>query len=161
MDRAEAISRLRSARVGRMATVRPDGGPHVVPVVFVVVEGSDRLQAFWAVDHKPKRSTTVQRIRNIRANPRVELVVDRYDEDWRELWWVRASGTARVIEDVDERAFAVTALVGKYPPYIDAAPAGDVVEIEIDHVTWWSAEGVVEARPHRDDWGPRPSADPG
>jgi PPOX class probable F420-dependent enzyme len=139
MDRAEAIGRLRSGRVGRLATVRPDGTPHVVPVVFAVVEDGDRLRAFWAVDHKPKRSTTVQRIRNIQTNPNVELVVDSYDEDWRELWWVRASGTARVIEDADERAFAVAALVGKYPPYVDTAPAGDVVEIEIDRVTWWSA----------------------
>lgn len=109
-----------------------------MPVVFVAVEDGDRLRAFWAVDHKPKRSPTVQRIRNIQADPHVELVVDSYDEDWRELWWVRASGVARVIADPAERRIAVAELAGKYPPYVDTPPAGDVVEIEIDHLTWWS-----------------------
>src|SRR5918911_4927121 len=89
-----AISRLREARVGRMATVRPDGTPHVVPFVFALVSlhGGD-LRLYWAVDHKPKRPRippgSLRRLENLRVNPAVEVVVDEYDDDWTALWWVR------------------------------------------------------------------------
>jgi nitroimidazol reductase NimA-like FMN-containing flavoprotein (pyridoxamine 5'-phosphate oxidase superfamily) len=34
VTRSDAIARAREARVGRMATVTGEGGPHVVPFVF-------------------------------------------------------------------------------------------------------------------------------
>jgi hypothetical protein len=72
---SDAIARAREARVGRMATVTGEGGPHVVPFVFVLVgEGSD-LRAFWAVDRKPKRGPRLKRIENLAANPALEFVV--------------------------------------------------------------------------------------
>lgn len=140
MTRDEAIARIRGARVGRLATVRPDGSPHVVPFVFALVgdgEGDDLL-AYWAVDAKPKKRGAIQRIENIEANPAVEFVVDGYDEDWAGLWWVRATGRARVVSS-GERRRALTALSDKYPQYRAAAPVGAVVAIEIDRVTSWFA----------------------
>lgn len=140
MTRDEAIARIRGARVGRLATVRPDGSPHVVPFVFALVgdgEGDDLL-AYWAVDAKPKKRGAIQRIENIEANPAVEFVVDGYDEDWAGLWWVRATGRARVVSS-GERRRALTALSDKYPQYKTAPPIGDVVAIEIDRVTRWFA----------------------
>ena len=95
MDGDEAWDRVRTARVGRMATVSPRTGRMSIPFVFVLVEHGDARVAYWAVDHKPKRSTDLQRIRNLQANPAVEFVVDGYEEDWERLWWVRCSGTAR------------------------------------------------------------------
>jgi PPOX class probable F420-dependent enzyme len=136
MDTDEAVARLRSARVGRLATVRPDGRPHVVPLVFALVEGSP-LTAYWAVDAKPKRSLDLQRVRNLGANPAVELVVDGYDEDWGRLWWVRASGTGRPVDDTAERTRALAALRQKYPQYEEAPPDGPVFAIEIDAVKAW------------------------
>jgi subtilisin family serine protease len=53
---------------------------------------------YSAVDHKPKRTTALRRLANVAANPRVALLVDHYDEDWTRLWWVRADGTARVLD---------------------------------------------------------------
>jgi PPOX class probable F420-dependent enzyme len=126
--------RLQGARVGRLATADAGGIPHVVPVVFAVVGRT----LYWAVDQKPKRSRRLKRLDNIRANPNVEVVVDRYEEDWARLWWVRASGTARVVDDPDERGRALAALVAKYEPYRQALPEGPVVAIDVTRVTSWS-----------------------
>ena len=57
-----------------------------------------------AIDHKPKRSMNLKRLRNIADNPRVSLLVDSYDDDWSQLWWVRADGVAAVLEEDTERA---------------------------------------------------------
>jgi PPOX class probable F420-dependent enzyme len=142
MDRDEAVARLGRARVGRLATVRPDGRPHVVPVVFAVIHGEDGLRAYWAVDSKRKRSHDLQRLRNIAVNPVVELLADGYDEDWSQLWWVRASGPSRTVEDPNERATALAGLVAKYPQYQGGPPDGPVVAIEITRVHGWDALSV-------------------
>ena len=92
MERAEAIRRLSASKVGSIATVRPDGSPHVVPFVFAVSESGDGLVIYWCVDDKPKRNRELQRLVNIRAHPAVEIEVNSYDDDWTQLWWVRASG---------------------------------------------------------------------
>ncbi len=142
MDRDEALERLRSARVGRIATVTPEDRPHVIPFVFALLDPADgRPRAYWAVDRKPKRSERIQRLRNLDGNPSVEFVVDGYDEDWRALWWVRASGTGRVIDDASgERAVALEALATKYPRYASDPPPGPVVAIEIETISGWEAE---------------------
>jgi PPOX class probable F420-dependent enzyme len=141
VDRDEALERLRSARVGRIATVTPDGRPHVVPFVFAVVERDPSVLAYWAVDRKPKRAERLQRLRNLERNPAAEFVVDGYDEDWRALWWVRASGTGRVVDDASrERAAALDALASKYPRYASEPPPGPVVAIDIDRISGWRAE---------------------
>ena len=139
MDRDEALERLRSARVGRLATVTPDDRPHVVPFVFALVESAGVPRAYWTVDRKPKRSQRLQRLRNIEANPAVEFVVDGFDEDWRSLWWVRASGTGRVVGSDDERSHALGALRSKYPQYEAEPPDGAVVAIDIARISGWSA----------------------
>ena len=134
MDREEALRRLADARVGRLATADASGRPHVVPLVFAV----DGDTIVWAVDEKPKRTRELRRLANIATNPRVELVVDAYDEDWTTLWWVRAAGTALVVEGPDaDRAKEV--LAAKYPQYRDHPPAGPFVAIEIERLTGWAA----------------------
>ena len=128
-----ARKRLEEARVGRLATADSSGVPHVVPFTFVV----DGDTIYWVVDEKPKRSRDLKRLANIRANPNVEAVVDHYDEDWRELWWVRASGPARVVEDGEEARRAMGLLAEKYPQYRASPPQGPVVAIEVAHFRWW------------------------
>ena len=70
------------------------------------------------------------------ATPVACLVVDHYDEDWRQLWWIRLDGGARVLEAGAEREAALEALAGKYPQYVDARPPGAVVAVD---VTEWRA----------------------
>lgn len=137
MERDEALARLRSARVGRLATLTPEGTPHVVPFVFVVKEQGSATRLYWMVDEKPKRSRELQRLRNIEHQPAVELVVDEYDEDWSRLWWVRARGSARVVVEADERDAALGLLREKYSQYEGKDDPGLVVAIEVDAITGW------------------------
>jgi PPOX class probable F420-dependent enzyme len=140
VDRIEAVARLREGRVGRLATVSPEGRPHVVPFVFALVERGSALRAYWAVDRKPKRTTELARIRNLEGNAAVEFVVDGYAEDWTQLWWVRCSGSARVIADEAERRGALEALAAKYPQYELEPPDGPVVAIEVERIAGWRAD---------------------
>jgi PPOX class probable F420-dependent enzyme len=135
MDEEEALRRLAQARVGRLATCGADGVPHVVPFVFAV-EGRT---LYWAVDRKPKRSVRLKRLENIATNPNVSFVVDHYDEDWTELWWVRATGTARVVDAEEEHATALALLTAKFPQYAAEPPEGSVVAIVLQHVQGWEA----------------------
>src|SRR5712691_6011718 len=89
----EIRHRLKTASVARLATVGPDGRPHIVPITFASADGV----LFFAVDQKPKRTRNLQRLRNIAANPAVSVLVDHYDDDWFSLWWVRVDGTARIV----------------------------------------------------------------
>jgi PPOX class probable F420-dependent enzyme len=132
------LESVRAAPVARLATVRPDGRPHVVPVVFALVE--DRTLVF-AVDGKPKRSPQLQRLRNIAAHPAVSLVVDHYAADWTTLWWVRIDGIAEEVDDATRRAQYLTALAGKYPQYRTEPPRDAVVAVSISGTTAWSADG--------------------
>ena len=125
--------RVQEARVGRMATVRPDGSPHVVPIVYALDE--DRL--YSAVDEKPKTTPRLQRLRNIANEPRVEVLVDEYTDDWRRLWWVRLSGRARVLHDGPEHDAGWALLAAKYEQYRDATPEA-VMVVEIDRWKGWS-----------------------
>jgi PPOX class probable F420-dependent enzyme len=122
-----------------MATVRPDGRPHVVPFVFALVQDGHTVRLYWAVDDKRKRTPDVQRLRNLEHEAAVEIVVDDYDEDWERLWWVRASGTGRVVESGPEWVVAVRALRTKYAHYQAAPPAGPILAIDVASVSGWTA----------------------
>jgi len=135
MSEGEAWDRLRTARIGHMASVNPDGSPHVVPFVFAV---NDRT-IYWTVDAKPKRTRELKRLSNIRSNPHVEMVVDGYSEDWGTLWWVRARGVARILEPGKEWDRALTLLSEKYEQYEAGPPPGPVVAIDVTHVVDWEA----------------------
>ncbi|MGH8961265.1 MAG: TIGR03668 family PPOX class F420-dependent oxidoreductase [Jatrophihabitantaceae bacterium] len=130
MGREQARELFADARVARLATLTPDGRPHLVPVVFVVY-GS---RIYTAVDAKPKRTTALRRLANIRAEPRVSLLADHYSDDWSRLWWVRADGTARVLEDAPD---ALVLLAERYPQYRDQPPPGPVIAVEVQRWTGW------------------------
>lgn len=127
--------RFAGARVGHLATADAVATPHVVPVCFGLQDDT----IYFAVDAKPKRTTDLKRLRNIAANPRVSILVDHYEEDWRLLWWVRADGRARVVGDGDELERAIAILQRRYAQYHDAPPGGPVVAISIQRLSGWSA----------------------
>ena len=127
--------RVAISEVGTLATNGPDGRPHLVPFVFALK--GDIL--YWTVDQKPKRHTHLQRLRNIRRDPRVAVLVDTYTEDWARLWWVRMDGTARIVDDAEERARAINALRGKYVQYREQPLDGAVVAIDVERWLGWPA----------------------
>lgn len=137
LDAEEAWRRLASAAVGHLATADRAAVPHVVAAVFAL----DGDQLYTAVDAKPKRSANLRRIRNLRENPTAAFLVDVYDDDWSRLWWVRADGSARIIEDPDGLRGPVDLLAAKYPQYRASRPAGPVIALTITRVTGWNADG--------------------
>jgi PPOX class probable F420-dependent enzyme len=135
MDSQDMRRRIESAMVARLATIGRDGRPHIVPITFAPTE--DAL--YFAVDHKPKKSADLQRLRNIEANPTVSVLIDHYEDDWTRLWWVRVDGRARIVRDATEQERAINLLTRRYPQYRSARPAGPAVTIEIERMTGWSA----------------------
>jgi PPOX class probable F420-dependent enzyme len=134
MDVTDMRRRLAEAQVAHLATVGPGGRPHIVPITFAF----DGDAIYFAVDAKPKRTTDLQRLRNIEANPAVAVLIDHYDEDWTRLWWVRVDGHARVLRS-GRSDRAVDLLVDRYAQYRQARPSGPVVEISVDRMSGWSA----------------------
>jgi len=145
LEVADARRRFAGVRVARLATVSPDGRPHVVPFTFAL--GSRARGAgsgpedhiYSAVDAKPKSTTDLRRLRNIRANPRVAVLADHYEDDWDGLWWVRADGQAAILDDPVTMAPALALLAGRYPQYREHPPGGPVISIHVDRWTGWTA----------------------
>ena len=110
---------INAHRVARLATADKIGRPAVIPICYVF----DGTSFYSAIDQKPKRVDLkqLQRIRNIRVNPNVALVIDDYSENWSELVYVLVHGVAKIIEPNEslsvEQATAIAALRLKYEQY--------------------------------------------
>jgi PPOX class probable F420-dependent enzyme len=136
MTGAQARRRFALARVARLATADAQCRPHLVPMVFALA--GDTI--YSAVDSKPKRSTSLRRLANVAANPRVAVLADHYDDDWLNLWWVRADGTARVLDaHAPEGRDAIARLTQRYPQYRTQPPPGPVLAIDVERWSSWSA----------------------
>jgi PPOX class probable F420-dependent enzyme len=137
MEPSAARARFADARVARLATVRADGSPHLVPICFAL----DGDTLYSAVDHKPKRSRALQRLENIKANPSVTLLVDEYAEDWSKLWWIRADGIAHIANPgAQEHARATELLAARYAQYREAPELGQAIVVDITRWTGWKAK---------------------
>jgi PPOX class probable F420-dependent enzyme len=137
-----------AARHGVLATVRPNGLPRLVPICFVLAEDADddgRAVLYSPLDEKAKIEADprqLARVTDVQANAAVEVLVDRWSEDWSALGWIRLTGSAALLEPdlegIDEHLAAVGALRGKYPQYaaqsIETRP---MIRIAISRVARW------------------------
>jgi PPOX class probable F420-dependent enzyme len=133
---------INSHRVARLATADSAGHPAVVPICYVF----DGAAFYSIIDQKPKRvdHMELQRIRNIRANPNVALVIDDYSENWGDLIYVIVRGTAEILERgqcvSSEHEAVVAAMRSKYEQYrsmmIDGNP---IIKIVPTKVRSWSS----------------------
>jgi PPOX class probable F420-dependent enzyme len=129
----EARRRFAAARVARLASIDVHGRPHLVPIVFALAGET----IYSVVDAKPKRTTALRRLENVKVNPAVSLLADHYDEDWQQLWWARADGSARVLERAEPEARqAVGLLAERYP---QQRAVGPVLAIDVKSWRGWSA----------------------
>lgn len=105
---AKWIEYVKNQPVLRIATVGDDQIPHITPVWFAF-DGS----AFYiATDHHTRK------LRNIRKNKNVALVVDSYDpNNWDMVRGIIFKGTAELLEIPEETKKAKTLLKEKYPHY--------------------------------------------
>lgn len=133
MTAAEARRRFGAARVARLATADANGRPHLVPIVFALAGET----VYSVIDAKPKRGGPLRRLRNVRENPAVALLVDHYEEDWQALWWVRGEGRGRVLAaEEPEARRAVDLLLERYP---QQRAAGEVLAVDVERWSGWSA----------------------
>jgi PPOX class probable F420-dependent enzyme len=122
-----------------LATADKTGRPHVIPICFAL----DGKELYSPIDEKPKKAAPLRlkRIRNIRANPHVAVVIDRYDEDWRRLAYVLIVGKAKLLMRGARHKRAVRLLRKKYPQYkkmrLEERPM-----IQITPLQWKSWEAV-------------------
>lgn len=91
------------------------------------------------MDRKPKRSTELQRLRNIDLTGAVSVLADHFDEDWTRLWWARADGDAEVWRDAERCAPVLGLLREKYQQYVGEPPDGPVVALTVTRWSGWSA----------------------
>jgi PPOX class probable F420-dependent enzyme len=153
MERPAVISDAERAFVVAMrrailATESPEGRARLVPVCFVLMNEVDalgRALVYTPIDEKPKQSPdprTLARVRDLLVLPAATLVVDRWEEDWSRLGWVRLYGRGELLEpeprEVEEHAAAVAALRAKYPQYADhALDDRPVIKVAVDRVVSW------------------------
>jgi PPOX class probable F420-dependent enzyme len=154
LDVAACRSRFAAARHAYLATADAGGVPHLVPVTFVLLSAADGPadgeaadtgagapsgdEVVVAVDHKPKTTGDLKRLRNLTENPRVAFLADRYDDDWARLWWVRADGLATVEHGGQARAAALDALAARYPQYREHRPDGPLVRVRVTRWSGWA-----------------------
>jgi PPOX class probable F420-dependent enzyme len=141
---------LAEARQATMATMSAEGRPRLVPICFVAADGLDayrRLRLYTPLDEKPKRDADprrLARVRDLLILPEVTLLVDRWDEDWTKLAWLRAYGAGELLEpqphEREEHTMAIEALREKYPQYRDhALEERPIIRIAVDRVVAWEA----------------------
>lgn len=123
-------------RIARLATVDSQGRPHIVPIVFVYA--NDVL--YTPIDLKPKAATPerLQRVRNIRSHPDVQVLIDHYDEDWQRLGFVQLRGSAEIIQSGPEYRRAIQLLEAKYQQYEELPLEGrPVIKVSVERTVTW------------------------
>ena len=128
---------LESARVARLASADADGRPNAVPICFALVDGG----LVTPLDEKPKSGDedALRRVRDVRDDPRVAVVVDHYTEEWPDLGWLQIRGTASVDgPNAADHDSVVDALRAKYTQYADHdLDACGTIRIEPGSVVSW------------------------
>ncbi len=142
----EARAALEGARVARLATADSRGRPHAVPVCYALLPGEPPTLV-TPIDEKPKAGepASLRRVRDVRENPRVAVVVDRYTEDWDRLGWVQLRGTACLLEPGGNRhRKAILALRQRYDQYADHdLESRPVIAVEVGSASTWGDLGAL------------------
>jgi PPOX class probable F420-dependent enzyme len=131
---------LASWPVARLAINTESGYPQQQPIVFCY-DGD----VLWSpLDGKSKSGTELQRVKNIRNNPKACLLLDEYENDWSQLWWLRVDVIASVhyLSDIVEANNIETLLRNKYSQYQNVelfkTPAS-IIKFEIIAFRSWEA----------------------
>jgi PPOX class probable F420-dependent enzyme len=151
---------IQQARTATLGTIAEDGRPRLVPICFVLLE----QDLYTPIDEKPKASDlrAVARVRDIERRADVTVLVDRWDEDWDRLAWLRCDGRAGLTDDPHMRTAAIAALRAKYPQYethdLERRP---LIRIAIERVRSWGDLSDRGRSPTPSDEGSASSSSPG
>lgn len=138
LSESEALGLLRRHDHGILGTLHPRRGVDLTPVVYATV---DVFVGSPVDEVKLKSSLRLQRERNLEADARATLLVERWDrDDWSGLWWVRAE-LRWVGEDAGDRARVLSGLLAQQFPQYRDEPFANVLVFELVNATGWSATG--------------------
>jgi nitroimidazol reductase NimA-like FMN-containing flavoprotein (pyridoxamine 5'-phosphate oxidase superfamily) len=104
----DAVKRyIDAAQVSRIATVRPNGEPHVIPVC-PVFDGDATVY----VDLDPRSASAAA----LRSTPKIAVLIDEYHDDWSLLRKVLLRCTAEAITGAEQDA-AWALIRAKFPQH--------------------------------------------
>jgi PPOX class probable F420-dependent enzyme len=133
--------------VARLATSGATG-PHIVPIVFCL----DNNALFSPVDGKAKSSPELQRLKNVQRNPRCSVLLDHYNEDWQQLWWVRLDAEAQICQPQQNHLDRLVGLLkSKYPQYQQTPVTQGrptFLRLEWTSLSSWAQSEFTHARTH-------------
>ena len=112
---------MHGTRTGKIATVRADGRPHVVPIWFVL-DGDDLLFSTWHATTKG---------RNLRREPNVSICVD---DEAPPYSFVQFNGRATMSDDRAELERWATVIGGRYMGEGQAEEFGRRNAVEGEHL---------------------------
>ncbi len=127
---------LIAGRVAHLATTGARGHPLVVPICYAFEDAV----LYSSIDEKAKKSAPLllERVRNIRENPYVSIVVDRYEEDWTRLAYVLIRGRAKILTRGPRHKKGIDLLRMKYPQYQEMAiEKRPVIHVALNHAKSW------------------------
>ncbi len=134
----KTLTLIKGAKVARLATVDQKSHPYVVPVVFVFHENS----FFIPLDEKVKtvNPRKLKRIKNIEKNPNVTLLIDKYQNNWKKLFFLMIHGKATVIDEINNKLMDKVhkLLISKYPQYKKIGVGNSCIKINPTKVTFWN-----------------------
>ena len=124
-----------------------DGRPRSVPICFAARPADGGLVLYSALDEKPKARSDprrLTRVRNLLADPRATILVDRWDEDWSRLEYVELDCRGRLLEPEGEgeaeHRLALGLLRAKYRQYGDQRlESRPVLRFEVVRAVSWRA----------------------
>lgn len=128
MSQAEIDAFLNEVHLARVATVRPDGRPHVAPIWYLWQDGKFYFE------------TGLQAVKaqNLRSNPNIAITVDVTAGGLR-LKYVILEGKAELIEDPDtvrritERIYSrYVGLEGLQTPKVQKMLAADKLIVQLE-----------------------------
>ncbi|HWH36434.1 MAG TPA: TIGR03668 family PPOX class F420-dependent oxidoreductase [Candidatus Limnocylindrales bacterium] len=140
------LALLDGARRAVLATIRPDGSPRLVPIVYATDVAAGRI--YSPLDQKRKSISDPRRLaraRDIAARPQASVLVDRWSEDWSALGWLRLDGRAELLEPHDaansaEHETAVRLLEERYPQYAGHELARrPIIRLTVERTASWAA----------------------
>jgi len=118
MSDAEAEAFLAAARKVQVATINPDGSPHLTTLFYVVRDGQI---GFWTY-------ASSQKVKNLERDPRITCLVED-GEDYFELRGVSISGEAELVVDQDRIREIGTAVASRVVHGVDLGEIG-AAEVE-------------------------------
>lgn len=134
---AQATARLRAASHGILATIHPQRGPDLLPVVYVTCEEHLTIP----IDKVKSKSTDkLQRETNLTRDPRAALLVEQWDDaDWSRLWWVRAD-LVYLVDPSPAIVDALTERLAAAVPQYGSKPFHRILVFRVTRVSGWAAD---------------------